>query len=118
MLAQGVRVDLGHDERHVLVHAPLRGVVDDDGARLGEARRPLALTPEPAEKSAMSKPWIASSESATQVSPEPPQGSVRPAERSDANGTTSSAGNERSASTSSIVEPTAPVAPTTATRIG
>ena len=40
---------------------------------------------------------------------EPP----RPAERGDANGTISSAGNDRSRNSSSIVEPTAPVAPTT-----
>ena len=30
---QGLRVYLGHDERHIRVHAELRGVVDDDGAR-------------------------------------------------------------------------------------
>ena len=36
-----VRVHLGHDEWHVLVHAPLGRVVDHDGARVGEARRPL-----------------------------------------------------------------------------
>src|SRR3954451_21722758 len=36
------RVDLGDDERHVVGHAPLRGVVDDDGPGLDEARRPLA----------------------------------------------------------------------------
>ena len=44
-----------------------------------------------------------------------PQSIVRPAERSEANGTTSSAGKPRSRITPSIVEPTAPVAPTTAT---
>jgi hypothetical protein len=37
-----VRVDLGDDERHVVGHAPLRRVVHDDGARLDEARGPLA----------------------------------------------------------------------------
>ena len=47
-----------------------------------------------------------------------PQSILRPAERSDANGTTSSAGKPRSRITPRIVEPTAPVAPTTATRIG
>src|SRR3954469_14036174 len=40
----------------------------------------------------------------------------RPAERSDANGTISSAGKPRSRITPRIVLPTAPVAPTTATR--
>src|SRR5215211_7262868 len=77
-----------------------------------------ALTPEPAEKSAMSKPWIASSLSGSTLSVVSPQRMLRPAERSEANATTSSAGNVRSRSTSSIVDPTAPVAPTTATRIG
>src|SRR5437870_6986584 len=41
---------------------------------------------------------------------------VRPAERSDANGTISRAGNRRSRIPPSIGEPTGPVAPTTATR--
>src|SRR5215211_1962143 len=77
-----------------------------------------ALTPEPAENSAMSKSWIVSSFRGATVRLWSPQAIIRPAERSEANGTTSSAGNERSRSTSSIVDPTAPVAPTTATRIG
>src|SRR3954463_11505054 len=77
-----------------------------------------SLTLDPAEKRAMSKPWIASSSSGRTVSGPPPHSFVRPAERSEAKGTTSSAGNERSCSTSSMVEPTAPVAPTTATLIG
>ena len=38
-LPDRLRIDLGHHERHVLVHAEVRGVVDDDGARLGGARR-------------------------------------------------------------------------------
>src|SRR5829696_1180410 len=76
-----------------------------------------ALTPEPAEKSAMSKRWIEWSLSGWTVSFRSPERILRPAERSEANGTTSSAGNERSRNTSSIVDPTAPVAPTTATRI-
>src|SRR5215203_1787495 len=77
-----------------------------------------ALTPEPAEKRATSKPWIDSSFSGWTESFPSPQAMLRPAERSEANGTTSSAGNERSRRTSSIVAPTAPVAPTTATRTG
>jgi len=61
-------IDLGHDQRHVLVHAPERGVVDDDGASFGGARRELgrdlgarrgqddidALEVEPLEASAFS----------------------------------------------------------------
>jgi hypothetical protein len=42
-----VRVDLAHDERHVGVHAPGAGVVDDDGARLGEAGRVRAAAGRP-----------------------------------------------------------------------
>ena len=67
----------------------------------------------PAEKIAMSKPWIDSSLSAWTTSP---PSSSRPAERSEAKGTISLAGKLRSRSFSSITVPTAPVAPTTATR--
>src|SRR5436305_879330 len=74
------------------------------------------LVDAPAENSAMSKPWIVSSERALQESTWSPQSICRPTERSDANATTSSAGNARSRITPSMVEPTAPVAPTTATR--
>src|SRR3954471_3863923 len=76
-----------------------------------------SLTADPAENSPMSNPWIVSSSSGTTVSDVSPHGIERPAERSDANGTTSSAGKARSLRTSSMVEPTAPVAPTTATLI-
>ena len=37
----GVGIHLGDDERHVVVHPEVAGVVDDHGARLDEARRPL-----------------------------------------------------------------------------
>ncbi len=74
-----------------------------------------SLTPEPAENSARSKPWIDSSDSARVTSVCSPQSIARPSERPEANGTTSSAGNERSRITPRMVEPTAPVAPTTAT---
>ncbi len=67
----------------------------------------------PAEKIATSKPSMASSASPTTMRPLPRS---RPAERSLANGTTSEAGNARVSSRSSICVPTAPVAPTTATR--
>ena len=62
----------------------------------------------------MSKPWIVSSLSACTIRP---PSSSRPAERSEANGTISLAGKPRSRSFSSITVPTAPVAPTTATRL-
>ena len=67
----------------------------------------------PALNSAMSKPWIVSSFNGWTV---PTPSSSRPAERSDANGTSSRAGKPRSRSFWSITVPTAPVAPTTATR--
>ena len=41
MAVERLGVDLRHDERDVVVHAPEAGVVDHDGARLDEARRPL-----------------------------------------------------------------------------
>ena len=66
----------------------------------------------PAEKIARSKPWIVSSVSGWTIAPS----SSRPAERADANGTISEAGKLRSRSFARITVPTAPVAPTTATR--
>jgi hypothetical protein len=66
----------------------------------------------PAENSARSKPWIVSSLSGCTM----PTPSISfPAERSEANGTISRAGNSRSRSSCSISVPTCPVAPTTAT---
>ncbi len=75
-----------------------------------------ALTAPPAEERTMSRPWIVSSLSGRHSSSAPFNAIFLPAERSEANGTTSEAGNSRSASTSRMVEPTAPVAPTTPTR--
>src|SRR3954452_17640797 len=76
-----------------------------------------ALRVPPAEKSATSKPLIDSSVRGWTTRSWSPKSITRPAERSDANGTISSAGNERSRITPRMVLPTAPVAPTTATRI-
>ena len=71
-------------------------------------------TAPPAEKIATSNP---SSESSSRRGwTTSPSSSCLPAERSDANGTTSAAGNSRSRSRRRISDPTAPVAPTTATR--
>src|SRR6202041_1898619 len=42
ILANERRIDLRHDERHVLLEAKLRGVVDDDAACGAGARRVLA----------------------------------------------------------------------------
>ena len=66
----------------------------------------------PALKSARSKPWIVSSESTRHGTPS----SSLPSERSEANGTIVSAGKPRSFSFARMTVPTAPVAPTTATR--
>ena len=54
----------------------------------------------------MSRPWIVSSLSGRHSSTEPFHSSSLPAERSEANGTTSAAGKSRSASTPRIVDPT------------
>ena len=74
-----------------------------------------ALIAPPAEERTTSRPWIDSSVSSRQVSTEPFHSNSRPAERSEAKGTTSAAGNSRAASSSRIVVPTSPVAPTTPT---
>ena len=66
----------------------------------------------PALKIARSKPWIVSSLSGWTIAPS----SSRPALRSEANGTISEAGKLRSRSLARMTVPTAPVAPTTATR--
>src|SRR4051794_26597526 len=66
----------------------------------------------PALKSARSKPSMVSSASTRQATPS----SSRPAERSEAKGTISLAGKPRSRSLARMTVPTAPVAPTTATR--
>ena len=49
-------IDLGDHERHVVVHAKRRGVVDHDAPGSVTASRNCLLTPAPAEKSAMSTP--------------------------------------------------------------
>src|SRR5262249_28114549 len=72
--------------------------------------------PPPAENSARSKPASASSVSSRTVSCRPAYSTVVPADRAEANGTTSAAGNPRSARIESNSGPTAPVAPTPATR--
>ena len=84
-----LRVDLGDDERDLGVAAPGGGVVDHDApasTKRGAHSREVVA---PAEKIAMSKPWIVSSVSAWTISP---PSSSRPAERSEANGTISRAG--------------------------
>ena len=69
----------------------------------------------PAENRAMSKPSMSAPGSrARTVSP---PSSWRPAERAEAKATISSAANRRARSSSSMVVPTTPVAPTTAMRM-
>jgi hypothetical protein len=75
-----------------------------------------ALTEPPAEESTWSSPWIEPSLSGRHSTTEPFHSSCLPAERSEAKGTSSATGKPRSASTSRIVVPTRPVAPTTPTR--
>ena len=113
---QRVAVDFGHDQRDVGLHAPGARVVHDHTAGVANCGAHSRDTPPPAEKSAMSKPSIASSARARTSSWPSPNGNFLPAERSEASGTTSDASKRRSLMTASMVEPTAPVAPTTATR--
>ncbi len=111
-----VGVDLRDDERHVVVHAPGGGVVDDGRAARSTKRCAHAREVEPpAENSATSKPSIVSSAS-TRTGASAPS-IVRPA-RALATRTARprSAGNARRRSRRSRSVPTAPVAPTTATR--
>src|SRR5437762_11941187 len=79
----------------------------------GANRRDVPL---PAENSARSKPSRASAVSSRTSSLPPSNSTCDPAERADANATTSEAGKPRSTRIESTSGPTAPVAPTTATR--
>jgi hypothetical protein len=74
-----------------------------------------ALIEPPAEESTRSRSWIESSFSDWMVRTLPSHSISLPAERSEAKGTTSRAGKSRVASSSRIVEPTKPVAPSTPT---
>src|SRR3954470_16181874 len=69
------------------------------------------LTVPPAEERIRSSSWIDSSVISCTSSCEPAKSTLLPADREEARGLTSAAGNFRSASTRRIVEPTAPVAP-------
>ena len=70
----------------------------------------------PAEESTMSSPLIESSVSSMTSTSSPANGTRLPADRADASGTSSETGKLRSATTSSSVDPTAPVAPRIPTR--
>ena len=81
-----------------VVHPPLRRVVDDDRARLGEARRPLAGGRRRRRRRSRGRSPGSSRRSAAGTTPTP--SSSLPAERSEANGTISRAGKPRSRSSS------------------
>jgi hypothetical protein len=70
---------------------------------------------EPAEKSAMSTPLKESGPTASTRIVSPLKVTVLPAERAEANGRSTRTGNLRSSRILSVVCPTAPVTPTTAT---
>src|SRR3954470_801537 len=74
------------------------------------------LTLPPAEERIRSRSWMDSSVISFTSSSEPPNFTLLPAERAEASGRTSAAGNFRSARTRRMVEPTAPVAPAIPTR--
>ena len=115
--ASASAVDLGHDQRHVLVHAELRGVVDHHAAgRRGARRMHLghrgagreqaeveALEVEVLERRCTLSTWSS------------PKLTSLPAEPSEASATTSSDRKLPLGEDFSISCPTAPVAPTTAT---
>ena len=111
-----VGVDLGDDQRHVVVHAPVAGVVDDHGAGLDQARRPLGAdrTAGRGEDDVEALDRVLARARGSRASCRSTRARL-PAERSEAKGTTSEAGKSRSASSSRIVVPTSPVAPTTPT---
>ena len=68
-----VGVDLGHDERHVGVHPPRRGVVDDDGAGRGDAGGELRERwRRPRTARCRARRSRRSSASSTTISPSPP----------------------------------------------
>jgi cytoskeletal protein RodZ len=71
----------------------------------------------PHELRATSTPRSASSESTPTSCSSPRNRSLAPAERSEASRTSSSTGKDRSSRMRTILRPTAPVAPTTATRM-
>ena len=100
---------------HVVVHAEVAGVVDDDGARATSFGAHSALIEPPAEERTTSRPWIESSLSGRHSTVPPFHSSCLPVERSEAKGTSSATGKPRSARTPRIVVPTRPVAPTTPT---
>ncbi len=70
----------------------------------------------PAEKMAMSRPVGSAVEASSTVISPPPQGSVLPADRAEANSRSSAIGKLRSARMSRTARPTWPVAPTMPTR--
>ena len=109
-------VDLGNDERHVVVHPERRGVVDHHAPADDHGLAELLAHDAPAENSAMSTPskrlgrHLLDHELATGERHALARGArTRPAR------STRSAGNSRCSSTLSISRPTAPVAPATAT---
>ncbi len=107
-------VDLADDERHVLLHAPARGVVDHRRARGDEPRSPLARGGAPGREQrdveVLDRLVVEGADD--QAALELPSGRARGGERARSR----SAGKPRSRNSASISVPTCPVAPTTATR--
>ena len=95
-----VGVDLGDDQRHVVVHAPVAGVVDDDGARLDQLRRPLGADRAAGRGEDEVEALDRLRRSAPGTRATVPFHSIcLPTERSEAKGTSSATGKSRSAST-------------------
>ena len=117
MFLDGIVVDAGDHQGHVIVHPPVAGVVDDDSPGLDQLRRPLGahLAARGAEHQVGALDRLVGSADGTR-SRIPRRGFSCPPSAPRRRGRTSDSGNLRCARTARIVEPTAPVAPTTPTR--
>ena len=105
IVLERIGVDLGHDERHLAVHAPLRGIVDHDRALGCDLGRPLLgharACRHQADVGALEIEIVERLHLQHRVA----ERNVRAVERVDASATTSLAGNRRSARTLSISPP-------------
>ena len=111
----GRRVDLGHDQRHVRVHAPGRGIVDDEAAPGADPRRTFLRRRAAGRHEA--DVGIGKVVVLERLALERPlaERDLRSDRAGEASATTSETGKRRSARIESISRPTLPVAPATAT---
>ena len=110
-----VGIDLGHDQRHLGVHAEGVAVVDHDGAALDGLGQQLLRDVVARRQVTMSQPSKASGQASSITICSPRNSTVLPAERALASSLSLPTGNSCSLRHSSIWVPTAPVAPKIAT---